>query len=467
MACTQKNKGKAALAEYAGKMRVFQEVGASNFIFICIIFYARIFCCPIKKSEGLDAPICCARIYMDSFISRQPIFNVSNSIYGYELLFRNGIENAFNFGDGDKATLDVLALTLFHTPFSEFVGGKRGFVNFTRSLLLSDVALLFPKENLIVEVLENIEPDDEVLQACAKFKADGYRIAMDDFVMSDLNSPLLQLADIVKVDFLQLSAKERKAIADALLPRKIVLLAEKVETPEDCRQGIEYGYQLFQGYFFSRPILETKQRVPPNKLACLQLLQTVSKDDFDFDALDRIVRGDPSLTYRILRLVSSPYFGLRPEISSVRHALTLLGRANIRRFVSLIAVSTLADSKPPELILTCMIRAKIAEGIAAGIGWEPRSSEFFLAGLLSLMDAMIDRPMDQILTMLSVSPEIKAALLGEQNSLRAALDAIVAYERGNWDQVSRSAGSLGFKEESMPGIYASAISWATEFMHSL
>jgi c-di-GMP-related signal transduction protein len=404
---------------------------------------------------------------MECFIARQPVFNAFRTVFGYELLFRNGLDNFYSFADGDKATLDILATTLFHTPLLEMVSGKVGLVNFTRNLLLSDVIFLFDRDHIIIEVLETVHPDEEVVATCRRLHNSGYRIAMDDFVAADLNHPLINLADIVKVDFTQTLGKERALIAEKLLPRKITLLAEKVESEEDFQEGCKLGYKYFQGYFFSRPVVRTLQRVPPNRMLCLRMLQIIATEEFDFQELNRIVAGDLSLTYRVLRLVNSALFGFRPEITSTSHALMLLGRDHLRRFISVIAASTLSDGKTPELVLTCMIRAKLGEQIACHVGRKGQATEFFLVGLFSIIDALLDRPMEEIMTELPLSQDIRSALLGSKNMLRLALDAITAYESGNWELFSRLAAEVGIGEGAFPANYAVAIRWATDLLDTL
>jgi len=403
---------------------------------------------------------------MEYFIARQPVFYASKSVFGYELLFRNGFENCCTSIDGDNATLEVLAATLFHTPFLEMVGGKHGLVNFTRKLLLSDLVFLFEKDHMVIEVLETVQADHAVIAACARLKNAGYTIALDDFVAGDLEHPLLNLADIVKVDFMKAQCEERKTIAEKLLPRKIKLLAEKVETHADVKQGLQLGYEFFQGYFFNKPVMKTLQRMPPSGAACLRMLQMIAKDDFTFEELNDVVRSDISLCYRVLRLMNSALFSFRPEITSTFHALTLLGRAHIRRFVSIVAVNLLSASKPSELALTAMIRAKLAEDMATRIGFAPRAPEFFLMGLFSLMDAMMDRPMQDVMADLPVSQDVKTALLAGDNAMRVTLDAIVAYETADWETLTEKAGRLGLDQDALPPMYAAAIKWAGELAQS-
>jgi c-di-GMP-related signal transduction protein len=397
---------------------------------------------------------------MEYFIARQPVFLNSKSVFGYELLFRNGLENCCTSLDGDSESLDVLATTLFHTPFLDMAGSKRGLVNFTRKVLLSEMPYLFAKDQLVIEILETVVPDEQVVAACTRLKRAGYTLALDDFVADDLQNPLLHLADIVKVDFIHANHSERRLIANRLLPRKTRLLAEKVETYADFREAENLGYELYQGYFFSKPVIRTMHHLAPNGMACLRMLQTIARDDFTFEELDDIVKSDVSLSYRVLKLVNSPLFSFRPNITSTLHALRLLGRDHIRRFIAIIALNLLGSGKTSELVLTSVIRARLAEGVAPAVGLGSRASEFFLAGLFSLMDAMLDRPMTEVIEGLPVSQDIRTALLGGDNVMRFTLDMIIAYQTADWAGLAHRAGRLGFDQDALPRMYAASIAWA-------
>ncbi len=396
---------------------------------------------------------------MENFIARQPVLDSSKSVFGYELLFRDGLDNCCRAKDGDLATKEVLATTLFDSPFHEMVGGKRGLINFTQNLLVGGFPYLFEKDHTVIEVLETVQPDDAVIAACRKLKQAGYTIALDDFLASDLHHPLLKLANIVKVDFKGVQGKNRKTVAENLRSRGLTLLAEKVETHADFREGMDLGYELFQGYFFSKPLVQTIHRTAPAAVACLRMLQVIAEEDFTFEDLNEIVKSDVSISYRILRLVNSPLFSFRPNINSTLHALTLLGRNHIRRFMSILAVNVLGAQKPSELVQTSVIRARLAEQIAAPAGFSTRTSEFFLAGLFSLIDALMDRPMHDLMSDLPVCADVKTALLGGENPIRRTLDMIVAYETANWPGLETSAASLGLDPNILPRLYTSSLTW--------
>jgi c-di-GMP-related signal transduction protein len=397
---------------------------------------------------------------VDFFFARQPILDKTKAIFGYELLFRGSRQNSFNSDNGDRATLDILSNALFHASFQEMVGGKHGLVNFTRELLFSDVILLFPAKHFIVEVLEDVVPDNEVIERCKHIKELGYKLALDDFVVKDLQHPLLPLADIVKVDFLQSDKPEREKIARKLLPSNITLLAEKVETEKDLRQGIDLGFKLFQGYFFSKPIMRTGKRLAPSQISGTQLIQAVYRDPCDYKEVSEIISRDMSLAYRMLKLANSPFFGIRGEVTSILHAILLMGSNWMKRFVSIISIGTAVNDKPPELALLSLTRARIGEEIAPLIGYPEGSASLFLTGLFSLLDALLDSPMEEILAELPIAQDVKNALRGDPNLLSGVLNTIIAYEKADWDEFSSWARKIGLKESLFPPIYASSITWA-------
>jgi c-di-GMP-related signal transduction protein len=403
----------------------------------------------------------------DFFFARQPILDGTKSVFGYELLFRNSLQNAYSSSDGEHATLDILSNAIFYTSFQCMVSGKYGLVNFTRELLLDDVIFLFSPKNLVIEVLEDVEPSNDIIEACRRLKEAKYKIALDDFTANDLSNPLIPFADFIKVDFMQAGSYDRRAIAERLLPFNITLLAEKVETDKDYNEGLALGYRLFQGYFFSKPVIQSGRRLEPNQIACVRMLQAVYKEECNYRELNEIISGDMSLSYRMLKLANSPYFSFRTEITSILHAITLMGCDGMKRFVSLVAISNSIGNKPAELALTCLARARMGEELAPIIGSDDMAPSLFLTGLFSLLDALLDCSMKDALNELPISQEIKSALLGEQNILRTALDAIVAYERGDWDLFRSAAKTMGIPENSFPAIYASAIEWSSNILKSM
>jgi EAL and modified HD-GYP domain-containing signal transduction protein len=396
------------------------------------------------------------------FVARQPVFDRTKEVYGYELLFRAGLENCYDPPDADQSTLDVISNSFLVIGLDDLTDGKKGFINFTRNLLMNNVPSLLPKDSVVVEILEGIQPDEEILAACRKLKTSGYLLAMDDFVLAHRDSPFIQLADIVKVDFLGTSAEERKLISKYLTGKGVRVLAEKVEAVDEFDQALEMGYTYFQGYFFSKPVVRAGAKLSGNKLAYLRLLNEINKPDISYDDIEVFIKQDLSLTYKLLQFINSAWFGLKREIDSIKHALVLLGPKEIRKWFALVALRHMATDKPQELMLRSITRARLAEGMGPLVGMRDRGSELFLMGMFSVLDALMDVPMKDVLAKLPLNEEVKGALLGQPGRFRHVFDLMLSYEKGQWDDFSRHAEELQLDEELIPQLYTDALRWASQ-----
>jgi len=398
------------------------------------------------------------------FVARQPILDDREQVYGYELLFRGGFDNFFNAKDGDAATRDVVD-NLFTSGTALLTSGYRAFINCTRHFLVNDYATLLPREQAAIEVLESIEPDEEVLSALRRLKRAGYLIVLDDFVLSEKVQPFIDLADIIKVDFLSTPSAARRSVVSQFSGQGIQFLAEKVETREDFEEAVEAGYRYFQGYFFCRPQIVSGTSIPAFKLHYLYLLRAVARPDLDLAEVESIIQSEVSLTYKLMKLVNSALFAFTTEIRSVRHALLLLGQQEVKKWASVVALLSTAQDKPHELTLTSLTRAQCCELLAMALGRNADGPEFFLMGLLSLMDALLGRPMSELLEQIALPEETRTALSGGGNSLRAVYDLITSYERADWAAVSQYASALGLKEPEFFTAYLESLRWANSVFY--
>jgi c-di-GMP-related signal transduction protein len=394
---------------------------------------------------------------MDRFIARQPILDTKLKVHAYELLFRSSMENCFGQVDGDTATKQVMANSVLLFGMESMTGQGKAFINFTRNLLIKNYALTLPAKQIVVEILENVEPDEKVIQACKLLKAKGYTLALDDFVFDKKFKPLIELADIIKVEYPQTKPAQRAALAKLGQRLGISLLAEKVETHEEFGQALAEGYKLFQGYFFSKPQIIARKDLPSSKLHYLQLLKEVNRPDLDFGSMSGVIGGDVSLSYKLLRYINSAAFGLLTEVRSIEQALNLLGELEVKKWISLVALASMCDDKPEELITLAMMRAKLAEGLAGLMGLSQEKRNYFLLGLFSLLDAMIDRPLEEILGELPLGKDIKASLMGEETLGRKVLRLVVAQERGDWPVVDNTAKDLSLNMDALPGVFEQAV----------
>ena len=395
---------------------------------------------------------------IQKFMARQPIFDLSRSVLGYELLFRSNLENYFHpASNGNTSECIVDNCLLF--GLNALAGGRKAFVNFTREALIQDYPMLLPSKQIVVEILEDVRPDDQVLAACRRLKNAGYTIALDDFIYSQESHALTEFADIIKVDFLTTPPDERKALAHQFSPLGIKMLAEKVETQSDIVTAQKMGYTCFQGYFFCKPQMMSAREVPGFKLNYLRLLQAVNRTDLELPEVEEILRQEPSLLMKLLRYLNSAYFGLRGQITSIRHALTLLGENNVRKWTSVVALLDLANDKPAELVVISLVRARSCELLARPLRMRERETDLFLVGLLSVMDAVLGRSMADVLAEMPVVDEIKTALLGGSNRLRTVLDSVIAQEMGNWHDLRICAKQMGVDEDVLPQTYLQAVQW--------
>jgi EAL and modified HD-GYP domain-containing signal transduction protein len=395
---------------------------------------------------------------MDVFVARQAIFDRQLRVFGYELLFRSGPQNVFPMVEASAATSRVLDTGMV-SGLETLAAGKPAFVNFPRELLLGGQATLLPPEHMVVEILEDVELDDDVAGACRRLRRDGYRLALDDYV-GGRGDRFVDLVDIVKVDFLLADRARRRGIVERLAPTRVLMLAEKVETQEEFDEARSLGFTYFQGYFFAKPLLLTRRGIPPVNLGSLRILDVVHREPLDFGQVEDAVKADLALSYRLLRLINSAALGRSQPITSIHQALVLLGELEVRKWVSIAVLSELTRGKSDELLTASALRARLCETLGRAVGMGEQHLELFLTGMFSLIDAVVDRPLEQALGELPLPPRVCDALLGQPNRLRSVLDATVAYEHGDWPALSLAAERLGIAEDRLVPLFVEAVGWA-------
>jgi c-di-GMP-related signal transduction protein len=393
------------------------------------------------------------------FVARQPILNRDEQVFGYELLFRDGIENIFRASDTDAAARSTLDSTLM-MGFDVLCDGQRAFINCTRELLLKDGITLLPSEQTVVEILEDVEADDLVMAACERMKVAGYTMALDDFVANDRRESLTALADILKVDFERTTRAEQAALVKRFAPLGRRMLAEKVETQEQFLAAKDMGYVYFQGYFFRRPEVLKAREIPTNRVNYLRMLAAVSKDELDLKELEQIIKTEASVLYRLLRYLNSPLFGMRNEIHSIRHALAILGERETRRWIRLVTLVSAGQQKSSDPVLSALVRARFCELVATKI---PRTqSDLFLVGMVSMMDAILEIPMDEILEKIALDKETKCVLSGRGGRLQPVYDLMLAQEAGKWQAAKQSADQLRIHESEAGELWWQAMQWGRQ-----
>jgi EAL and modified HD-GYP domain-containing signal transduction protein len=393
----------------------------------------------------------------DVYVARQPIFDKNKHIYAYELLFRDGTANHIPDIDGDVATTALLANTFFTIGMDTLAGGRKSFINFTQNLLEKKVPLLLPKETTVVEILEDVKPGPALIEACTQIAASGYTLALDDFEYFPELEPLIALAGIVKFDF-RLTPKETiNANLKQLARKDLCLLAEKVETHAEFEAARKMGFELFQGYFFCKPEVVHGREIPGSQLNLMMIMAQINSETFSLDELEKMVSRDMGISYKLFKYLNSAFFARVSKVSSVKQALVYLGEKEIRRFVSLIAMSRLAEGKPNELLRAACIRGKFCELLGGHEQVSP--SEMFTLGMFSLIDAVIDQPMGKILAELPLSGRIKDALVDRKGRLAGYVELVRSYEIGKWDWVSRLTRALQLDGQTVPVFYLQACQW--------
>ena len=393
------------------------------------------------------------------FVARQPIFDRQRRLFGYELLFRDSWVNSFGATDADLACKTTLDSTLLMGL--EFLCEKSiAFINCTRDTLLNEYMTLLPREHVVLEILETVPPDDEVVEACKKLRSAGYRLALDDFIANDPRGPLIPLADMIKVDWMAVTPAQCRQIMKDHNRSNLVFLAEKIETPADFQTALDLGCHYFQGYFFQKPVILHTRAISPLQIHALQLLREVSQPSVDMEEVERQIKTDASLCYRLLRYLNSSAFFFHAEIRSIRHALAVLGEKQIRKWVALVVTLHAGAGASTELIRTALTRAKFCEALAPQVA--NGCEDLFFLGLMSLLDVILELPLAELLERVPVSNAIKAALLGEASPLSAPFELVLAQESGNWLQMKELATQLHLEDEQVSSLYWQAAAWAKE-----
>ncbi len=399
---------------------------------------------------------------MDIFIARQPIFDKRMNVVAYELLYRSGKANSA-LSDDDAATASVLVNGLVAIGLETLTDRKKAFVNFTRNLLLDETASVLPPESLVVEVLETVESDPVLLDALRKLKSAGYTIALDDYIESYEYEDIVSLADIIKVDFVHSDLSSVARIAQRFMGGKVRLLAEKVETKEQFELASRLGYTYFQGYFFSKPSVVASKDVQSIKLSYVRILEELGAAEPDFVGISAAIESDLALAYKLLKLVNSAAYYGQQRITSIHQALVRLGMKEVRKWTALIMMRDAGDGKPDELVRSSLVRARALESLAAKVKLGSRKTEFFLIGIFSMIDVIMDRPLREILEELPLDTDIKRALLGDSNVLRKGLDLMVMYERGDWSALERLPRiGRAMTDDMLFDAYFEAIKWTQE-----
>jgi c-di-GMP phosphodiesterase len=397
------------------------------------------------------------------YVARQPIFELGRRLFGYELLYRRDASVDRAEGDTGYMSAEVIMHALLGMGLSTIAGGGVAFVNFSRAQLLNRSWQLFERKSVVIELLETVECDAETTAACRELVDAGYTLALDDYVYADQSLPLLEMASIVKVDILGKTPEEMETTARLLKPTGARLLAERVETATVRDICVNLGYTLFQGYLFSRPETLSKTDVSAGQLAVMRLLNLLHDPKTTDSVLEAAFQSDLALCYKLLRIVNAAAMGSR-GITSIPHAIRLIGRDALHRWLAVIMVASLGRKGDVsfELALTAMTRARMCEMIVTTSGVSKQAGSAFMVGLLSLLDVLLEIPMETILSRLELSDEIRRALLERTGPLAHPLQLVEAYEKAEWDAAQEFARLAQLEPTTLPDLYVDALKWANE-----
>jgi len=403
-------------------------------------------------------------ISVNAYIARQPIFKKNMNIFGYELLFRNNsAEKAFTDTDADQATSRVIMESFYSRGLISITGGKPAFINFTSRLLLENTATLFPKDQLVVEILENVEPTPEIVEACHDLFRKGYTLAMDDFVYHPDFDPLVRISKIIKFDFLLSSPQEIVKMMTQMDLRGKWLLAEKIESNEIFDLAVKMGFSLFQGYFFSKPVTLSAKALSPLKISYVNLLKEVNADEYlDYRKLAATIRNDVALSYKLLKLVNSAYYGLRIVVKDIVQAITILGTKEIRKWIFMISLMGLSSDKPDEIVRMSMIRGRFLESLNLKSIRVYTEETVFQTGLFSMLDVLMDMTMASALEGIYIAGEVREALLEQKGILYNMLELVISLERSDWDRVDDLTSLLKIDSTLVSIEYLDAVKWCNE-----
>lgn len=390
----------------------------------------------------------------DIFIARQPIFDRQQKLIGYELLYRGSDVEIAEFADGNLASSDVIINSFMNIGVDSLVGSAKAFINVPTDFVLDEnLTPMFP-EHVVLEVLESVQPSAAVVDGVKRLKQVGYEIALDDFVFQPGVEALLAHTDYIKLDIQELSQAEVLGQVKKLHGYNLKLVAEKVETPEEFEFCLDAGFDLFQGFHFCKPQLLKRKHLPANKLVVLKVVEKLQDQNIPLHEVEVLLANDVGLTYRLLRYVNSAAFSGRKQIESIHEALALVGMDKLKKWASMILLTQLGSGKPKELFVTALLRARMCELVA--LRFHPQlAPQMFTIGLFSILNALLDMAMEDILDELGFVAEIRLALLDHEGEQGTYLRECLEYINGDWVSLVTSGKDISAYMES----YLDAVKW--------
>jgi len=397
---------------------------------------------------------------MKYFLTRHAILDRDKKVQGYEISFRTSLDKMYEkMPKDDQQTSKVLTDIFLSLGLDKVTDGKRAFVRFSRNMLISEFAKMFPKDKIAIEIGPAIKPDAKIINACKDLKESGYMLVLDDYSFQPDYMNLLPLAHMIKVDAQKIGEFIRKTIVRKLQPNGIQCLVKNVENQQLFYKSFPMGYDFFQGDFFSKPAKLDKKDVPVHKINFMQMLKEINQPELDFNKIENIIKRDVSLTYKLLRMINSSAFGIKNEVKSIKQALVILGQIEVKKWITLIILSNIGDDKPDALMKKALLRAKLLEIVAPVAGLGQDAPNLFLVGMFSLMDAMMNQPLESILEGLPLDNDIKNTLLGNESRYQKIYQLTLSYEKGDWTKVGELSKEMKLEEDQLPDYYKQSVEW--------
>ena len=393
---------------------------------------------------------------LEVFVGRQPVYDQQLEVLGYELLMHRYETNPTEIAGDNHVASQMILNTFMEIGFDRLVGKGSAFIRLPRDFIVGQYPLKFFHDHVVLEVTENVASDMELKDALREISGHGFQIALDDVVDAESVLPLIDIVNIIKVDISKVGHSHLEKLLATLKDKKIKFLAKNIETLDVFDMCREIGFDYFQGFFLCLPNLESEHRIPASRMGTLRLLTKLNEPNIEFKELEEIILSDVSLSYRLLRLVNSAFYAKPKEIESLKQALTLLGIRRIRDWVSLLLLSNIVD-KPSDLVITAMERAKMCELLTLKL--KGRHAEMgFMIGMFSVLDALLDTPLEDIISTLPVVEEVSLALLKHEGDLGNVLNCVLAYERGEW----AATLATGIDPNEIRDAFLESLDWATE-----
>ncbi|MDR3763019.1 MAG: HDOD domain-containing protein [Acidobacteriota bacterium] len=399
------------------------------------------------------------------FFSRRPILTQEQLTCGYELLSRMGPESVLASLESEEipasSTTRLPGPTHVQSGAAELACGLPAYLPCTREMLLGGEILHLPSERIVLEIDEELAVDREAVAACQQLHRSGYHLVLNEYLPRRETYQILPYIDTVKVDFLATDVTRQAAIASDMRRRGIRLLAQRVESYRQFALATRLGYQYFQGYFYLRPETLAIQDIAVNQMAYVEAMNVAHRDPYDMMALEQTILTEPTLCFRLLRYLNSAAFGVFP-VYSIRHALSLLGQREIQRWIAVTVSISLSERRAEELVNNALTRARMCELLSRDCAIEP--GEAFMTGILSLMDAMLNRPLEVVLSHLPIRSFCKDALRNDANPLGKLLRLSVACERGNWEEAEQYSSTLSLSEDAVWQGFSDACGWSQNIL---